>query len=339
MLTRLPAWSGLFAVLSLALLLLSACGEEIGGAGAVDGGVAMGLVERQVAFGPRVPGTEAHAAALEWMTAYLRERADTVEQRPFTWVTTRGDTLALTNVWASFSPESPSRVLLLAHWDSRPVAEMSSDSADRGRPVPGANDGASGVAVLLAVADALAEDPPGIGVDLLLTDGEDWGHDPVTYATEVQDMFLGARRFAATRGGSYRPLFAILLDLVGDRDPHFPMEGNSVRYAPEVVRRVWETAADLGHSDVFVSRQGRAINDDHVPLNEIGIRTIDVIDFDYPYWHTVEDTPDKVSARTLGIVREVVLETIRRHAGGPSGPPPPPGFSPPAGRRGPLGRG
>lgn len=302
----------------MALFAVS-CDEGPGGAGTGEGGfeapLAMDLVERQVEFGPRVPGTEAHTAALEWMTAYLGERADTVEQRPFTWVTTRGDTLNLTNVWASFAPEKPARILLLAHWDSRPVAERSADPADRGEPVPGANDGASGVAVLLAIADALSKNPPGIGVDILLTDGEDWGHDPVTYATEIQDMLLGARQFARTRGESYRPLFGILLDLVGDRDPRFPREGYSLQFAPEAVRRVWETAADLGHGDVFVPEQGQAIADDHVPLNQAGIRTIDVIDFDYPYWHTVEDTPDKISATTLGIVGQVVLETIRRQGG------------------------
>ncbi|MDX1661950.1 MAG: M28 family peptidase, partial [Gemmatimonadota bacterium] len=133
--------------------------------------------------------------------------------------------------------------------------------------------------------------------------------------TEVQDMLLGARHFARTRGETYRPLFGILLDLVGDRDPRFPQEGHSLDYAPEVVRRVWETAADLGHDDVFLARRGQAITDDHVPLNQAGIRTINVIDFDYPWWHRLEDTPDKVSTSTLGIVGRVVLETVRRQGG------------------------
>lgn len=321
-----PEWTGRLRsravglLLPLVAFLAVSCDEGPGGVPAGEGGfdapLAMDLVERQVEFGPRVPGTAAHAAALEWMTAFLGERADTVEQRPFTWVTTRGDTLSLTNVWASFAPEKPSRILLVAHWDSRPVAERSADPADRSKPIPGANDGASGVAVVLAIADALAKRPVGVGVDILLTDGEDWGHDPVTYATEVQDMLLGARQFAQTRGREYRPLFGILLDLVGDRDPRFPMEGYSMQYAPEVVQRVWEVAADLGHGNVFVSRTGSAITDDHVPLNEAGVRTIDIIDLDYPHWHTLEDTPDKVSASTLGIVGRVVLETIRRQGSG-----------------------
>lgn len=302
-------------MLSLAVLVVCEGAPEAS-VGHFDPALAESLVHRQLEFGPRVPGTDPHARALAWMTAFLRERADVVEELPFVHVTATGDSLALTNVWARFRPDVPARILLVAHWDSRPVSERASDPAARRRPVPGANDGASGVAVLLAIADALARIPPPVGVDLLLTDGEDWGHDPVSLDTESDEMLLGARHFAATRGDEYRPLFGILLDMVGDRDPRFPMEGYSVRYAPEVVRRVWSVAADLGHGDVFVEDVARPILDDHVPLNEAGIRTIDVIDFDYPWWHTPEDTADKVAARTLGIVGEVVLEVIRRQGGG-----------------------
>lgn len=306
---------GAAAAAVAAVLALGGCAEEGPRAPATETGfrasLADSLVRRQLAFGPRVPGTEAHEAALAWMIEWLRERADVVEPRPFTHVTLTGDTLSLTNVWARFDPENPSRILLLAHWDSRPVSEMASDPADRRRPVPGANDGASGVAVLLTIADALKRNPPPVGVDILLTDGEDWGHEPVTLRTETTDMFLGARHFAETHG-DYRPLFGILLDMVGDRDPRFPMEGFSLQFAPEVVRRVWDVAEDLGYGDVFVDSRGQPIGDDHVPLNEVGIRTIDVIDFDYRWWHTPQDTADKVSARTLGIVGDVVLTVIRR---------------------------
>lgn len=309
-------------VLASAALLVGGC--ENGGAGphaaetTFDATLADSLVERQLAFGPRVPGSEAHSRALEWMTAYLGERAATVERDSFTHVTQAGDTLRLANVFARFNPEASQRILLAAHWDSRPVAEKAEDPAVRGEPIPGANDGASGVAVLLAVADALAADPPAIGVDILLTDGEDWGHDPETFATDTRDMFLGARHFAATRGETYRPLFAILLDLVGASDPIFPQEGFSVRFAPEVVRRVWDVAAELGYADVFVPRQGSPISDDHVPLNEAGIRTIDIIEppESYPWWHTPEDSGDKISPATLGMVGDVVLTIVRRQGGG-----------------------
>lgn len=304
-----------------AVLVAGACREggpeAPGGTAAFDGALADSLVRRQLAFGPRVPGTEAHEQALAWFVEHLEARADTVETIRFTHVTTFGDTLELTNVFARFRPEDPARVLLVAHWDSRPVAEMAADPAARARPVPGANDGASGVAVLLALADRFDRVPPTVGVDILLTDGEDWGHDPETFATVSEDMFLGARHFARTRGGTYRPLFGILLDLVGDQDPLFPWEGYSLQYAPEVVARVWETAEEIGYGDVFVSRAGPAVSDDHIPLNEAGIRTIDIIDFDYRWWHTPEDTADKVSAATLDMVGEVVLEVIRRQGGVP----------------------
>lgn len=287
------------------------------GRGTFDGGLAQRLVERQVAFGPRVPGTDAHAQALDWMAEWLRARADSVALQPFQHVTQDGDTLALTNVWASFEPQASSRILLTAHWDSRPVAERNPDPASRVRPVPGANDGASGVAVLLALADELARTPPQVGVDILLTDGEDWGHDPTTYETEIDEMLLGSRHFASTHGATYRPLFGILLDMVGERGARFPMERNSLALAPEVVRRVWEVADDLGYDDMFPEEPGRAVNDDHVVLSQAGIRTIDIIDFDYPAWHTTEDTPDKTDAATLGAVGDVVLEVIRRQGGRP----------------------
>ena len=308
------------AVLALGVLALGACGGEPEPAGdRYDGSLADSLVREQVAFGPRVPGTEAHDQALAWMVEYLAARADTVETIPFTHVTSSGDTLELANVFARFRPEEPARILLVAHWDSRPVAEMSPDSSARRQPVPGANDGASGVAVLLALADLFSREPPPVGVDILLTDGEDWGHDTVTLATDTTDMFIGARHFARTLGSTYRPLYGILLDIVGGQGAQFLYEGHSLNNAPEVVGRVWRTAADLGYSDVFVQASGHYSNDDHVPLNQAGIRTIDIIDSSFisgPYWHTTEDTADKISAETLDAVGEVVLEVIRREGAG-----------------------
>jgi hypothetical protein len=302
-----------------ALTLVLACGGDGKGPEPVgarfSGELADSLVRRLVGFGPRVPGSAGHADALAWMTEYLRERADVVEQRPFEHVTQAGDTLDLTNVWAQFNPQAGQRILVTGHWDTRPVAEMEADPANRDRPIPGANDGGSSAAVILALADVLAAEPRGIGVDLLLTDGEDWGHDPVTFATFVPDMLLGARQFAANEGATYRPLFGILVDLVGEEGAEFPQEGNSVQLAPEVVSRVWEAAADLGYGDIFSERVGRPVTDDHLLLNQAGIRTIDIIDFDYPFWHTLGDTPDKLSSATLGAVGDVLLEVIRRQGG------------------------
>ncbi|MBA4157184.1 MAG: M28 family peptidase [Gemmatimonadetes bacterium] len=262
-------------------------------------------LERQVAFGPRVPGTAGHGAQLEWMRQFLDERADTVIEQPFTHRTAAGDVLRMTNVFARFRPEATRRILLLAHWDTRPAADQDPDPANRRLPVPGANDGASGVAVLLELADMFARQLPPIGVDILLTDGEDYGPD-------TEDMFLGARYFAANLPGGYRPLYGVLLDMVANRNPRFPIEGYSNRYAPDVARRVWEVARQLGYADVFPAQVGPTVQDDHVPLNQAGIRTINIIDMEYPYWHTVRDVPENTSPETLRIVGEVVAELVYR---------------------------
>lgn len=278
---------------------------------AFDGGGAFDLVVQQVDFGPRVPGTPGHAAQLEWMVAHLDSLADSVWTQSFEHRHSEtGATLDLTNVVARFSPEAQRRVLLLAHWDTRPTSDMA-DPDERDVPVPGANDGASGTAILLQLARHLAQQPADLGVDLLLVDGEDFG--PTT-----QDMFLGARHFAEvlSAGGhpTPTPVYGVLLDMVGDADPRFPIEGYSAEYAPQVAQRIWGIAARLGYGATFPREVGGYVSDDHVPLNEAGLPTIDIIDFDYGpgngYWHTPDDTPDQVRATTLGMVGEVLLELI-----------------------------
>lgn len=302
---------------ALAALALPAC-RDAGGEPAPPGAAApmadrppfraeraFALLERQVAFGPRVPGTPGHAAQLAWMREYLRERADTLVEQRFVHVTSAGETLRLTNLFARFRPEAAQRILLLAHWDTRPFADQDPEPANRRLPVPGANDGASGVAVLLELAELFRQQPPPVGVDVLLTDGEDYG-------PESADMFLGARHFAANLPPGYRPLYGVLLDMVATPSPRFPIEGYSQQYAPEVARRVWEVARQLGYADVFPAVVGDPVQDDHVPLNQAGIRTINIIDFAYPHWHTVRDVPANTSAETLRIVGEVVAELVYR---------------------------
>jgi glutaminyl-peptide cyclotransferase len=302
-------------------LLLAGCNDAGGGgsdaadtpvqrvAPPFDAGRAFGYLREQVGFGPRVPGSEGHRAQLEWMRSFLAERADTVVVQPFTYTTTGGEILRLTNLFARFRPELEDRILLVAHWDTRPRADQSPDPAARARPIAGANDGASGVAVLLELANLFAQKPPPVGVDLLLVDGEDYG-------PTGDDMYLGAKHFARNQPPGYRPLYGVLLDMVGDQDPRFPVEGNSQQMAPEVVQRVWGVARELGYGDVFPTTPGYYIEDDHIPLNQAGIRTVDVIDFDYGpgnrYWHTAEDTLDKTSAESLRMVGEVVAELVYR---------------------------
>lgn len=275
-----------------------------------SGQQAFELVQRQVEFGPRVPGREGHRAMAEWVEGYLGERADTLILQRFTHVSVDGLTLPLVNFLARFEVPGSRPILLLAHWDTRPYSDQADDPADRDRPVPGANDGASGTAVLLALADLMSRERPPRSVDLLLVDGEDYGDFAVG-----RDVFLGSRHFAANLPEGYDPEFGVLLDMIGDRNLDIFVEGNSNQRAPAVVDRVWNIAQRLGFGDVFHRSTRHTINDDHIPLNDAGIPTINIIDFDYPgpgnrYWHTPEDTPDKVSASSLEVVGSVMTRLI-----------------------------
>ncbi|MGH7501050.1 MAG: M28 family peptidase [Longimicrobiales bacterium] len=284
-------------------------GTPDSGQATFDADSAYAHVRTQVGFGPRVPGSTGHAAQLEWMAAYLRERADTVLLQSFEHETSSGQRLELTNVFARFAPAAGQRILLLAHWDTRPTADMERSEDRRKQPIPGANDGASGTAVLLELANVLSRYSPRIGVDLLFVDGEDYGPD-------ADDMYLGARHFAAHLPAGYRPMYGILLDMVGDRDPVFEVEGNSEEMAPEIVERVWRLADELGFGNTFRDGTGTYVADDHLPLNRAGIRTIDIIDYSYGpgnrYWHTLGDDLNNTSARGLGIVGSVLLALIER---------------------------
>jgi glutaminyl-peptide cyclotransferase len=272
-----------------------------------DGAAALGFVRSQVEFGPRIPGTPAHKAAGDWLVAQLRQRADTVVVQEWLHTTADGKRLPMRNILARFRPAESKRVLFVAHWDSRPRADRETDPAKAALGVPGANDGGSGVAILLGVAEALKRAPSTTGVDLLLVDGEDWG----SFDTNT-DVLIGSRYFAEhLPQPGYTPLFGVLFDMVGDASPKFEQESNSIRGAPEVVQRVWSTAQRMGHGAIFSNREYGPITDDHVPLIEKGLRVIDVIDLDYAWHHTTEDTLDKVSMATLQVVGDVALTLIR----------------------------
>jgi hypothetical protein len=307
-------------IAALGALALLGCGgaegepprsmESLAYAPRFNGSSAYELVKRQVEFGPRVPGTDGHRAMADWVEEYLSERADTLIVQRFTHVSVDGDTLQLFNFLARFHVPGTRPILLLAHWDTRPTSDRADDAADREKPVPGANDGASGTAVLLELASMMKQEAPPRSVDILLVDGEDYGDFGVGL-----DVFLGSRYFAANLLEGYNPEFGVLLDMVGDRSLDIYVEGHSNRLAPEIVDRVWGIAQRLGFGDVFHRQTRHQMNDDHIPLNDAGIPTIDVIDFDYPdqsnaYWHTPDDTPDKVSASSLGVVGAVMTRLI-----------------------------
>lgn len=271
-----------------------------------DGELAYTYVLKQVGFGPRIPNTAAHVETGNWIVEHLEAAADSVETQEWIHETLEGDSLRMRNIIARFRPEVAGRILYVAHWDTRPKADKSQNIGQQMMPVPGANDGASGVAVLLGVADALKALPSNFGVDLLFVDGEDYGD----FAEEA-DVLIGSKYFADNMPEGYAPLFAVVFDMVGDQDQRFLKEAYSVNGAPEVVTRVWAKAEDIGYGRIFRSTIGGGITDDHVPLLDAGIRAIDVIDLDYPYWHTTEDTVDKVSARSLQVVGDVAMALLR----------------------------
>ncbi len=260
---------------------------------------------KQVAFGPRNPNSTGHQQCLKFLHQEFSQLADTVLLQPFEWYDAHfKKRLKLTNVIARFQPNNPRRIFLAAHWDTRPRADMDRPE-NKNKPILGANDGASGVAVLLEVAHALKQRVPAIGVDLILFDGEDYGRQG-----HLEEYFLGSRYFAKHyQRLNFSHEFGILIDMIGDAQLTIKREGYSVTHLPWLVDRVWKTAQSMGYyefSDEFLGY----VDDDHVPLLKKGIPCINIIDFEYPYWHTLEDTPDKCSPQSLGVVGRVLLEVI-----------------------------
>jgi peptidase M28-like protein len=308
---RRPNQLSVLSVLSILSVLsaLSACREKARPPREFDGQAAFGYIEKQIGFGPRVPGTKAHEDMGNLLDSLLRSRADTVIVQSWKHVTAKGHTLPLRNFLARFNPAADKRILFLAHWDSRPVAD-SPLSRDSTKPVLGANDGGSGVALLLGVADVLKRTPPAVGVDLLFVDGEDYGDFTKTPA----DVLIGSRYYGAHQVTGPKPLYAVLFDLIADKDLQIYQEGNSLVGAPEVVELVWDTAKDLGYGGYFIASPRHTLIDDHLELQKAGIRAIDVVDFDYPAWHTQYDTIDKVSAASLQVVGDVAMALVRRES-------------------------
>jgi glutaminyl-peptide cyclotransferase len=274
-----------------------------------SGKEAFAFLVRQTSFGPRNPGSPGHSTCLQYLGTTLRDLADKVRLQEFSVQGYDGEQLHLTNIIGAFRPDLTSRILLCAHWDTRPRAEHDPNKSLRDKPILGANDGASGVAVLLEIASLLKKSPPPVGVDIVFFDGEDYGKEGDT------DMYLlGSRYFASNRPADYTPRFGILLDMIGDTNLEIPREQNSMRFAPDIMNLVWNKARELGVTQ-FLDEPGEEIMDDHLPLNQAGIKTIDLIDFDYPdvtnrYWHTQEDTPDHCSAESLEAVGTVITNVL-----------------------------
>lgn len=248
-------------------------------------------VKTQVAFGVRTPGSEGHAKVREWMRAELESAGWTVEIH-------ESERLGhpIYNLVAKRSAEAP-QIILGAHYDTRFFADNDPDENKRTEPVPGANDGASGVAVLLELARSLPEDT--VPVWLVFFDTEDNGR------IEGWDWILGSRAFAEEI--PVRPRALVIVDMIGDADLNIHFEKNS---DPAIREEIWETADQLGYSEVFISTEKFSMIDDHTPFLEAGIPAVDIIDFDYPYWHTTQDTVDKVSAESLHAVGDTLWHWV-----------------------------
>lgn len=277
------------------------------------------LVEKQLAFGPRVPNTKAHRDCGDWMVATLKRYNATVIEQKMVLKAFDGTSLNARNIIGSYNTENTSRVLLCAHWDSRPWADHDPDAANHKKPVPAANDGASGVAVLLEMARQFSISNPEVGVDIVFFDAEDYGEPQEQQGEHENAWALGSQYWGMNpHVPGYQARFGILLDMVGAKNAVFPHEYYSRYYAPNILRKVWSTAHRLGYDNYFVNRNVGAITDDHLYVNELrSIPTIDIIDYDetrekgfFDYWHTVNDDINQISKETLKAVGQVVITVV-----------------------------
>lgn len=292
--------------MALAGLILAALAlQGVAPKTAFDANAAYDLLKQQVALGPRVPGTKAHLACRDLILAETKRYCDDAKLDELTHAWSRtGKTVTMWNVMGTQNWKvAKTRVVLLAHWDSRPSAEEDPDPAKQKSPIPGANDGASGVAVLLELMKrAKTAASKDLGILYLFTDGEDLG-------PSLEEMFLGAVAYSK-RVGEPKPDYGILLDMIGDRDLEVPMEPNSYTRAKGVTTALYRHAQTIGLGKTFPMRLGPEILDDHLSLNDAGIPTVDLIDFEYPWWHTSQDTPDKCSPASLGKVGDLLLSFL-----------------------------
>lgn len=282
---------------------------------------AYSYVKQQLDFGPRVPESEAHSQCAEWLIDFFNAKADTVYVQNFRTRLYDGRGIDGKNIIASFNPQAKKRILLGAHWDSRPFADHDPDETKWNTPIDGANDGASGVGVLMEVARVLNENPMNTGIDIILFDLEDYGAPQYLNLMTNDDWALGSQYWSKNPHiYNYRAYFGLLLDMVGAPNPKFPKEYYSQQFAPSLSNDVWRMARELGYSDYFTNEIGHPINDDHIYVNlNANIPMIDIIHLEnkeessfYPYWHTIKDNIEQIDPKTLGMVGDVVLNVIYR---------------------------
>jgi len=277
------------------------------------------FVQQQVEFGPRVPNTEAHAKCAAWFVKTLKKYSEHISVQKFTAKAYDGTTLNLQNIIVSFNPKATERVLLCAHWDSRPFADYDPNPLMRHTPIDGANDGASGAGILIEIARQLQLKPSDGGVDILLLDGEDYGAHQEANFQGTDDWALGSQYWSRNpHTHAYGARFGILLDMVGAENAVFTLEGTSQYYAPDIAQKVWNIASAIGYSDYFSTERTSPITDDHLYINQIRqIPTINIIQHDpttesgfYKNWHTLNDNLAGISKPTLMAVGQTVLTAV-----------------------------
>jgi hypothetical protein len=257
-------------------------------------------------IGPRTSGTDGMRRQQELIEEHFTACGAALQYQPFDAPHPQtGQPVRMNNMIVSWQPEAKTRVLVCCHYDTRPFPDRDPVPANRTRPFIGANDGASGVALLMELGHFLPDLSPRYGVDFVFFDGEE-----LVYDSNRDKYFLGSEHFAKEyrdRPPAHRYAYGVLLDMVADRDFRVFYEVNSLKYAPDVTRSVWDAAKQAGVRE-FVARRKHEVRDDHLPLNEIArIPTCDVIDFDYPHWHTRNDLPAACSGQTLAKVGRVML--------------------------------
>lgn len=282
---------------------------------------AYSFIEKQVSFGPRVPNTKEHVACAKYLSNKLRSYGLEVYEQKGMVKAFNDKNLNIINIIGQINPKATNRVMLFAHWDSRPYADR--DTKNQSKAILGANDGASGVGVIMEIARqiALAEQKPNIGVDVIFFDAEDYGQPRGTMVQEKEDTWcLGAQYWVANKfPENYAPKYGILLDMVGAENATFPREGWSTKYASSVVSNIWNVAKNMGYGDKFVNLQMMGgITDDHLYINESGIPAVDIVHYD-PYkndfgsfHHTHADDMTVINKNTLSAVGNTLMQVLYR---------------------------
>ena len=284
---------------------------------------AITFTAKQCSFGPRIMNSPAHDACREWIVTKFAQYGCTVNQQKTNLTGYDGTQLRATNIIAQFNPKATRRILICAHWDSRPWADNDPDSTNHKKPVLAANDGASGVALMLEIARCLNSDSTFAGgVDFVCFDAEDWGvptWEKNFIGNQENTWALGAQYFAKNLPPSVKPEFGILVDMVGGEGAQFYQEGMSLKFAPKIVDKVWNTAHTIGYGSYFPKTTGGMVTDDHLPLNQYaGIPTIDIIAF-YPdceqssfgpTWHTISDTMEHIDKNVMQAVGQTILQVL-----------------------------